>query len=286
MWVFCCGMYRSASTLQFQITTHLVQQFDLGQVVGWIDANRFAEVRQQDKQEAGLKVIKVHKCTEAIKAEFLNNNAIGIYAHRDVRDVYASMMKQRQKSFEFLWNEGFLESCLENYRKWTSLPNVLVSQYQKIIADPADEVRRIATHLQNPVDQDLRSSVISAPLAPQSGGKQIESPPLLGDLGGKCVSPVDAKTCREIADHYTIELQQERIGSFKQKLLQLQRSPDDHRDIVDYHDESTLLHMNHIDAVKAGRWKQDLYPREVAQIEQTVNAWCRQHDIDAAIFLT
>ncbi|MBF2048323.1 MAG: sulfotransferase domain-containing protein [Elainella sp. C42_A2020_010] len=247
MWVFCCGMYRSASTLQFQITTHLVQQFDLGQVVGWIDANRFAEVRQQDKQEAGLKVIKVHKCTEAIKTEFLKNNAIGIYAHRDVRDVYASMMKQRQKSFEFLWNEGFLEACLENYQKWTSLPNVLVSQYKKILADPAQEVRRIAEHL------------------------HIKT---------------DSETCSEIANNYTLEVQQERINRFKQKVLQLQPSPDNHRDIVDYHDESTLLHMNHIDAVKAGRWKDDLYPQEVAQIEQTVDVWCRQHDIDAAIFLT
>lgn len=45
MWVFCCGMFRSASTLQFQITTRLVKDAGIGQQVGWIDANRFWEVR-------------------------------------------------------------------------------------------------------------------------------------------------------------------------------------------------------------------------------------------------
>ncbi len=38
-------MYRSASTLQFQITARLVKEAGIGQQIGWIDANRFNEVR-------------------------------------------------------------------------------------------------------------------------------------------------------------------------------------------------------------------------------------------------
>jgi hypothetical protein len=247
MWVFCCGMYRSASTLQFQITTELVKQAGIGQQVGWIDADRFAEVRSRYDQDTGLKVIKVHKCTDSISAEFIKTNAIGIYTYRDVRDVYASMMKQRHKSFEFLWNEGFLESCLDNYRKWTNLPNVLVSRYKEIIADPTHEVERIANHL------------------------HIKT---------------NAEACGKIARSYTIEVQQERISAFKQKLLQLQRSPTDHREIFDYHDNNTLLHMNHIDSIKTGRWKDDLSSNEVEQIERTVKDWCARYGDDPSVFLT
>ncbi len=34
MSVFCCGMYRSASTLQFQLTTNLIKDAGRGQQVG------------------------------------------------------------------------------------------------------------------------------------------------------------------------------------------------------------------------------------------------------------
>jgi hypothetical protein len=83
-------MYRSASTLQFQITAELVKAAGLGKQIGWIDADRFAEVRSGHVNAKGLQIIKVHKCTAAIAAEFLADNAIGIYSFRDVRDVYAS----------------------------------------------------------------------------------------------------------------------------------------------------------------------------------------------------
>lgn len=246
MWVFCCGMYRSASTLQFQITTQLVQEAQVGQKVGWIDADRFAEVRSRYKNDTGLNVIKVHKCTDAIISEFKKNNATGIYTFRDVRDVYASMMKQRQKPFEFLWNEGFLASCLDNYKRWTTLSNVLVSEYSNIIGNVEGEVKRIAAHLNIPVDSD---------------------------------------TCHTMAQSYTLEAQQERIESFRKKLEKMSRHPNDHREIVDYHDENSLLHMNHIDAVKAGRWKDDLSVQEAEQIEKQVEVWCQDNEYEPALFL-
>lgn len=40
MWVFCGGMLRSASTLQFQITSRLVTEAGIGQQIGWIDADQ------------------------------------------------------------------------------------------------------------------------------------------------------------------------------------------------------------------------------------------------------
>jgi hypothetical protein len=247
MWVFCCGMYRSASTLQFQITAQLVQDAEIGQQVGWIDADRFSEVRRSYQDAPGLKVIKVHKCTDSIITEFINNNALGIYIFRDVRDVYASMMKQRQKSFDFLRQEGFLEACLENYKRWTTLPNVLVSRYSDIITNPAEEVRRIAAHLQ---------------------------------------IPINPSTCHTIAMSYNLEAQKERIESLKDRLMKMPQNPNDHRELVDHHDESNLLHINHIDAARVGRWKDDFSEQEVDLIEKQVEKWCQQNGYTSSLFLS
>jgi hypothetical protein len=132
---FCCGMYRSASTLQFQIVSQLVKEADIGQQIGWIDAQRFLEVRNSYQSDKQLKVVKVHQFTDAIGKEFTQDNALGIYTFRDIRDVYVSMMQQQQKLFDDIWNwhgREFIQTCLDNYKQWTRLPRVLVSQYENI----------------------------------------------------------------------------------------------------------------------------------------------------------
>lgn len=246
MWVFCCGMFRSASTLQFQITSRIVKDQGLGQQIGWIDAKRFAEVRKECESNSGFKVIKVHLCTNEIAEAFHNNEAIGIYTFRDLRDVYASYMSQRMKPFHYLWNEGLLDTCLESHRWWTSLPHILVSHYEDLVADLPGEVQRIANHL----------------------GVTL-----------------NGETCEQIASDYSIEHQQKRIHQFKQTLLKTERNPDDHREIVDYHDENSLLHVNHIHSAKTGRWQAELTDTEAATIVNYVKDWCALNQYPAAYFL-
>lgn len=147
MWVFCCGMQRSGSTLQFQIAAHLVEQAGLGRRVEWVEPRRFPELRERYAGVPGIKVFKNHVCTDAMAAEFARGNAIGIYSYRDLRDVFASNMKKYASSFEQLWCGDFLETSLSNYRRWTGLPRVLVSRYETMIADLPGEVGRIAAHL-------------------------------------------------------------------------------------------------------------------------------------------
>lgn len=239
-------MFRSASTLQFQITSRLVEDAGIGQSIGWIDANRFSETRDAWVGKAGLKVIKVHVCTDPIQAEFLRGTAIGIYIYRDIRDVFASYLKQRQKSFSYLIQEGFIETCLDNYKIWTSLPNVLVSRYVDVIQDLPGEVCRIAHHLG---------------------------------------IPISATTCETIAADYQLELQQKRIQKFREELLSNPLNPNDHRDLVDYHDEKSLLHINHIDSAKVDRWRDDLSESEATLIEQKVQEWCEQSSVPRHTFL-
>jgi hypothetical protein len=249
MWVFCCGMYRSASTLQFQIATRLVEETQTGKRVGWIDALRFAEVREAHQHVDGLKVIKVHRFAEPMGEEFRNGNAIGIYSFRDIRDVYASMMQQQQADFATIWNwndRDFINACLDSYRSWTSLPNTLISRYEAIIENIGAEVKRIADHL------------------------------------GIAMSDAD---CDEIAAGLTIKRQQERINQFREALLQRSLDPNDHRKLVDYHDEANLLHVNHISSAKSGRWQDDLSLQQIGLIEDKVKSWCQINQYDPSLFL-
>lgn len=120
----------------------------IGQSIGWIDWKRFSEVRDKYGNSNGLKVCKVHICSEPISAEFYNNNAKGVYIFRDNRDVYISYMKQKLKSFNEIWELGLIETCLDNYKQWTSLPKVLVCKYENVVDNVSQEVERIAKHLE------------------------------------------------------------------------------------------------------------------------------------------
>lgn len=246
MWIFCCGMYRSASTLQFQIASRLIQDFHTGHAVGWVDVKRFGQVQATYGHCAGMKLVKVHRCTEAIAAEFHQNNARGIYTFRDLRDVFASYMKQRRMSFEALWQEDLVVDCLNNYHWWTTLPHVLVSQYDCIVNDIALEVQRIASHL-----------AIS-------------------------VCPEQATA---IAQDYNLEQQKRRIQQFRDQLLQHSHHPNNDRALEDAHDEHSLLHINHLDSGKIGRWKDDLTEEQVSRIETSVAQWCAHHPYPPTLFL-
>lgn len=175
MWVFCCGMQRSGSTVQYQIAARLVEQAGLGKRVAWVEPGRFPELRDRYADVPGLKVFKNHVCTDEMAAEFARGTAVGIYSYRDPRDVFVSNMKKYSSSFEQLWCGGFLETSLWNYERWTRLPRVLVSRYETMIGDLAAEVERIATHL----------------------GIVLDGP-----------------ACQRIADEYSLEKQRQRIASF------------------------------------------------------------------------
>jgi hypothetical protein len=176
MWIFCCGMQRSGSTLQFQITARLVEEAGLGQRVEWVKPDRFPQLRQKYAEYPGWKVSKSHICTDDMAAEFHRHNAMGVYVFRDPRDVFVSTMRKYAASFDVLWGSGFLEECLYHFHRWTSLPRVLVQSYEQMISDLPGEVERIAAHLEIPVDR---------------------------------------QNCEQIAAEYTIERQRERIEEAK-----------------------------------------------------------------------
>ncbi len=147
MWIFCCGMQRSGSTLQFQLTAGLVEEAGRGKRVEWVKPHRFKKLREKYAEDQSWKVFKSHVCAKHIAREFYLDNARGVYVYRDLRDVFVSAMRKYATTFELLWNAPFLDECLENYHKWTALPHMLISRYEGMITALPAEVARIARHL-------------------------------------------------------------------------------------------------------------------------------------------
>lgn len=182
MWIFCCGMQRSGSTLQYQLTAHLVESAGRGKRVDWVKPDEFPRLREQHAGYQGWKVFKNHVCTEEMASEFHRRNALGVYVFRDLRDVFVSTLTKYSTSFDKLWHESsFLEDSLRGFDRWRSLPGVLVSRYEEMIDDLPAEVRRIAAHLDIPVDHET-SARIAAQYSIPTQLERIESAKREGDL--------------------------------------------------------------------------------------------------------
>jgi hypothetical protein len=154
MWIFCGGMPRSGSTLQFQLTAHLVEHAGMGSRVGWVPPEEFPRLRDERAAASGWKVFKTHTCTPEIRAELEAGNAKGVYVFRDIRDVLVSRMRKAGVTFDHVWEGRLLDRALTGFERWTSIEAVLVSRYEAMVADVPGEVGRIAAHLGIAVARD------------------------------------------------------------------------------------------------------------------------------------
>jgi len=181
VWLFCCGMQRSGSTLQFQLAARLLEDAGRGRRLEWVPPAEFPALRDRLAGDSGWKVFKSHLCTEAMAAELRSGRGAGLHVHRDLRDVMVSAMRKYETEFEDLWDGGFLRGCLLNDRRWTRLPRVLVSRYDDLVADPAAEVERIARHLDVAVDRRAAER-LAADFGVERQARRIEEARLAGRL--------------------------------------------------------------------------------------------------------
>jgi hypothetical protein len=154
-------MPRSGSTLQFQLTAHLVEQAGLGARVEWVRPEEFPRLRDACARHGGWKVFKTHLCTADMQAEFEERNAKGVYIFRDVRDVMVSRMRKGDEPFDDLWKVWGQSRLLTTFDRWTGLEAVLVSRYEDVVGDVAAEVGRIGAHLGIEVDREACEAVAS-----------------------------------------------------------------------------------------------------------------------------
>lgn len=154
MWVFCGGMFRSGSTVHYQIVSHLVEAAGRGRRVSWHAPDAFGRVRRTAGADGGIAVFKAHGLTPEMREEVESNGALVITSHRDIRDVVVSAMRKNGWSFRRIWREDRPRYWTRRFEEWASLPGAMVSRYETLVEDLVGETRRIAAHLAIPLGEE------------------------------------------------------------------------------------------------------------------------------------
>ena len=153
MLILCVGMYRACSTWQYGVVGELLGRHRDGLRLGFADGGTFAETLAPGLDPARWAVLKAHDADPRFAERLDRGRALGIYSHRDLRDVAFSWMHKTGQDFDGLIREGFLDRCLRNDRFWRDRPGMLFQSYEALIADPARGVEEIAGHLGIPLGE-------------------------------------------------------------------------------------------------------------------------------------
>ncbi len=144
MWIFCCGTKGTGSTLMFNLVSEIVERGNVGKKIAWTPSEDFSEVRDQYSDYTDFKVIKTDQLTAEIEATFINNNAIGFYSYRDIRDVLISRSTEdNQPLDDYLNDEQYAKEYLDHFLTWQKVPNLYRSAYEDFRINIGTEIRRI-----------------------------------------------------------------------------------------------------------------------------------------------
>lgn len=147
MFVFCGGMFRSGSTLQYQIVSQLIEDRGLGDRITWHSPEAFSEIRSLHSSSSQMLAFKAHKLTSEMLKEIEHNGAKVITAHRDIRDVVVSAMKKNDWSFRKIWRNDRLRYWTGRFDEWARQPGALVCRYEDLVTDLHGVIKSIADHL-------------------------------------------------------------------------------------------------------------------------------------------
>jgi len=162
MWIFCGGMFRSGSTLHYQLVCHLVEAAGRGRRITWHAPDGFEDVRRTTPGGGAVSVFKAHGLTAVMREEVETNGALVITSHRDIRDVVVSAMRKNRWSFRRIWREDRLRYWTSRFDEWAALPGALVSRYDDLVGDLPAEVEKIAAHLGIPLRAGEAATIADA----------------------------------------------------------------------------------------------------------------------------
>src|SRR5260370_8564783 len=132
--ILCCGMIRSASTVQYQVIVDLVRRNGLGQSIGFADRQSVPEVLQKLETVVGLAVAKTHEVFPEFDALIQQDMVSLLYTFRDLRAVALSVMRKREIPFaHVIGRNGWLDTAVESSMHWLSIPGVCVSRAADIV---------------------------------------------------------------------------------------------------------------------------------------------------------
>jgi hypothetical protein len=158
MLVICCGMMRAGSTLQYHLTTSLVEELGLGLRGGNFSEYDLPDFLRTYQPSNQITVIKCHEYVPEVAKVAQHDQVKAVYIYRDVRDVVVSMMNRDQKPFLRLVR-NLPASQIRQYHYWTNFPEVLISVYETIYQNLPLEVTRIAAFLGIHIDPAITQTI-------------------------------------------------------------------------------------------------------------------------------
>ena len=142
--VFCGGMLRSGSTLQYNMAAELVERHKIGKREMWIDdhSGYFANA----PGGADLIVFKSHLLSPQIEERVKGSGSIVLTCFRDVRDCVASWQVKTGSKLSLEDGLSCAAGAISNFALWEEIdcPRKLVSRYEDFVGNVAGETRRIA----------------------------------------------------------------------------------------------------------------------------------------------
>lgn len=241
MYVLCAGMYRACSTWQYEVITHLLERYRGGQRLGYLTGEEFAAQYDSAARDDAWRVLKSHEGDRSFARAIADGRAVAVHAHRDLRDVVFSLMHKRGLTFEQLLGQGMIHQILVNDRFWSAQPGVLTQRYEDLIADPVMGVLQLAAHL----------------------GLEVSA-----DEAGEVATEYSFQTNRR----RTLEL----VERLKAQGIDLSNPSN-----LQYYDQRTLLHWNHLREGRPGNWRTSATPAQRAVLSRLCDDWLVAHGYEA-----
>lgn len=145
--LYCVGMYRSASTWQYNVAARILEKRGRCQKLGFLPAKGVLEAQKTRACDEWM-IVKTHDEDSDLARSLEEGRALALYSYRDLRDVALSLIHKVNDTFEAVIERGrWLRLCVTNHAFWTHQPAVLVQRYETITLQPLVAIREIAAHL-------------------------------------------------------------------------------------------------------------------------------------------
>jgi len=155
MWIFCCGMPRSGSTVQYLLTKEIVENQGVAKIIGFVRKKEFADLYQESFAQYKYIIVKSHRYIPQALPLFESGQAKAVYTYRDMRDVVLSRIKKRSMDFGYDVALRIVRLNLNSYHQWQRVSPILVSRYEEMITDLKQEALRIASFLEIEISDDF-----------------------------------------------------------------------------------------------------------------------------------
>jgi len=247
MYVICAGMYRAGSTWQYQVVSHIAENFLQGKTLGFLNADDLANKTYMAEQ---ICVLKTHNAHSKFSNWLNTGQAIAVYCYRDLRDVAYSLAHMFRTDLDGILGERDptlpgerrpMKTVLENDEFWRKQRNTLTQRFEDMVAFPDRAVRQIARHL----NVNLSNNEVHL-----------------------------------ISGLFSLSENKKRILSFRGELQKNNIDPRQHTNGFLW-DKRNLLHWNHIRTGKVGAWRKESTLRHRVKLALVCGEWLIANNYEA-----